>query len=459
MDNDLWNSIVSQKDSLYFRSMKHATFRLQKKFSALLARTSIGGYSRSPASDAENEHWSSPFIAATDVLAPDSPVLLGTVSDVRDLSTTQRDCSFLLESAGEYRSTPVLPVCGACRQDRTRNSDLEQSSPASIPSEMLEPELLDPPVELDRAFVESEDSEDSSEDNHGPDILDQAIEQLMDQSDQLNDSPRFVVNPQIPIPLPAPPPADDGLLAPPGELAWGENVPFIRERDPHLCKEIINLSGLPLTVHQTELLKLGLRFHATPKFVPQLKLMAGIEAAASDLRRQSPEQSDWFQTDAARLLHHAKRPIPNLSKDLQKASKELCSNSDLVITAADKGGRTVLLHANQYAELCGVHLEDQAYQLVESFGSGRFRVSLTDPRTSQNKEILNDNFLQPDVIDRLLKLQCNRLRDLLTNLAAQKEMPQTEVWRLSPLHPYLGTIPCFYGLPKVHKIAVSRSGQ
>ncbi len=257
-------------------------------------------------------------------------------------------------------------------------------------------------------------------------------------------------DPLVAIPMPAPPDIDDDVTL--GTLAWGRNVPVIEDRDGRLCGQVVNLSGLPLTCHQTELLQLGLRFQTAPKSIPRLKLMAGIEGAFADLRRVSQEDSVWFRSESARILHKARPIKPNLSKDLKQAAKQLNQDQNIVITSADKGGRTVVLLADHYAELCSTHLEDPAYSRVESFGTGRFKVSTIDPITGRDKQVLNDSFQFPDLMDNLMKFQCTRLITLLKKLVAAHDLNAEDLRSLSPQHPYSGVFPRFYGLPKIHKL-------
>ncbi len=251
-------------------------------------------------------------------------------------------------------------------------------------------------------------------------------------------------DPLIPIPLP-PPPDDHRPLA---LISFGQNVPFLEERDQRLCSQIVNLSGRLLTADQLELLRHGLKFRCAPKYLPRLKLMAAIEGAFSDLSRTDHQQATWFRAEAARLLHHARPPKPNLSPDLLKAAKQLHHNADIVITSADKGGRIVILLSVHYAELCSVHLEDAVYIWVDAFGSGRFRVPMVDPRTHLDRELFNNSFTDPDLMDRLLKLQCSQLLNLLKKLVVSHDLDANDLRRLRPPQPYLGIILRFYALPK-----------
>ncbi len=87
----------------------------------------------------------------------------------------------------------------------------------------------------------------------------------------------------------------------------------------------------------------------------------------------------------------------------------------------------MLLRFEQYAEICEVHLNDPAYEIVESFGVGRNKVHLTDPRTKLAVPVLNEDFALPDVSDRLIQLQCSKLSNLLSKLLAAKQLLQSDL--------------------------------
>ncbi len=100
------------------------------------------------------------------------------------------------------------------------------------------------------------------------------------------------------------------------DLAWGQNVPTIVDRDARLNDHVVNLSGHPITTDQSRLLALGLRFRVTPKQLLRLKLMAGVESAFLDLKRSDPDQAERFRAEAARILHRAHTPCSNLTQNL-----------------------------------------------------------------------------------------------------------------------------------------------
>ncbi len=127
-------------------------------------------------------------------------------------------------------------------------------------------------------------------------------------------------------------------------------------------------------------------------------------------------------------------------------------NENICILPADKGGGTVILQADQYGEACAVHLNDVAYEQIESFGTGTRKVHLTDPRTKLDVPILNQDFETSDVTDRLQQLQCSRLSNLLSKLSVAHQLTLGDVRLLGPASPYAGVVPRFYGLLKLHKL-------
>ncbi len=56
-----------------------------------------------------------------------------------------------------------------------------------------------------------------------------------------------------------------------------------------------------------------------------------------------------------------------------------------------------------------------------------------------------------DASDKLLKLQCEELTEILNSLRLRRQIDAQERNLLLPGQPYSGMIPKFYGLPKVHK--------
>ncbi|MCP3682022.1 MAG: hypothetical protein GY861_04960 [bacterium] len=132
--------------------------------------------------------------------------------------------------------------------------------------------------------------------------------------------------------------------------------------------------------------------------------------------------------------------------------KDLSQNQAIVITTADKGGKVVVLDVDQYSEMCMVHLEDSVYEKVDGVGTGRNRIVLLDRAHKIQQDLFSERFDQMDPCDRLPKLQCQQLTRTLDDLKRKKEISVHERKWLLPSQPYSGTLPKFYGLPKIHKL-------
>ncbi len=451
-DEFQWDMLIAQKDKFYFSAVQSATSHLRKKFTSL-------------------------FVNPPDCVYCLLPARTGMDRDVRD--DVQRDVaneprsrsavSDLLD-ATQICDSPVSPL-------QNSPDSLSRSGSASLTFWSLDSDSLQHTCCPNNATVLSDNFPSpaiSFGSVAGSGLLDQGF--LCADNDSLPSLPQEEIaastmnilsqssarmqyeegdefqlaDPSVPIPLPAPEASED--LIPLADLVWGMNVPVLEDRDERLCHHVVNLSGRRLTNDQQELLSFGLRFRFAPKRIPTLKVIAGIEGAAQDLGRQDLDQANWFKSEAARILHHSRSSYSNLPVNLRKASKQLRLDSSLVVTKSDKGGRTVVLLATHYGAMCGAHLDDEAYVCVDSFGSGRHKVSMVDPKTKLDRELLNGSFTVPDVTDRLLRLQCTRLDSLLRSLASTRDVSHTELRKLCPQHPYGGVVPRFYGLPKLHKV-------
>ncbi|MCP3683399.1 MAG: hypothetical protein GY861_11980, partial [bacterium] len=112
--------------------------------------------------------------------------------------------------------------------------------------------------------------------------------------------------------------------------------------------------------------------------------------------------------------------------------------------------KTVVLDTNQYTAMCLDHLGSDAYKLVNSFGTGRNMVTLRTP-TGVVEEFIKEDFQELDPSDKLLKLQCRRLTDMLTGFRKSGAMTAEDRTKTIPSQPFSGNIPQFYGCPKIHK--------
>ncbi len=168
------------------------------------------------------------------------------------------------------------------------------------------------------------------------------------------------------------------------------------------------------------------------------------------------EKSSNFRNECAEAIKKASKPDPNLTVPEKKILKRVSQNTKLVVTQADKGGKLVLLDLDQYSEMCLQHLEEDVYEKVNVFGKGKGRVVLFDSVSKKSQEFVSDSFGELDPYNKLLKSQCYKLTTLLNKPVKEKQLDKEEWKRLIPCQPYSGTVPKFYGLPKVHKPGLLR---
>ncbi len=236
----------------------------------------------------------------------------------------------------------------------------------------------------------------------------------------------------------------------PDPLRFGMYIPELVENDIRLTAEVINLSSIPLSVEQLHALNLLVKFRQTPHKAPFLELVSASECAAHLLEESDSLSAEKFRTQCATVIRNATIPKPNLTKRVRWVLRELSKHEKLVVTTADKGGKVVILDDLQYTEMCLAHLSDLAYELVKSFGSGRAKVTISNFSTG----LFSTNFINADPSDRLLRSQCQQLTEILNKLVRTQDLSAKERHALIPGQPYSGTLPRFYGLPKVHKIGI-----
>ncbi len=238
----------------------------------------------------------------------------------------------------------------------------------------------------------------------------------------------------------------------PPAIPFGDLIPVLKEHDGRLAANVINLSSVKLSETVLTALDRSLKFRESPSVIPTVQLIASSEAVARNLSLSDPVQASSYRVACAQAIKNASKPKPKLSDPDHKILKQLSQNKDIVITQADKGGKLVVLDQNQYSEMCLMHLEDAAYEIVDSFGSGKGKVVLRDRKKDVFEQLIEEDFLSLDPYDKLLRFQCQQLTKLLNQLTNQKELDKQERRSLIPPQPYSGAVPKFYGLPKVHKV-------
>ncbi len=229
---------------------------------------------------------------------------------------------------------------------------------------------------------------------------------------------------------------------------FGSLIPTLVPDDVHLLPDVVNLSTVHLTEAQLSVLNGTVKFHETPRSFPVLQFIASAENAAHTLDQLDSSDGARFRSECAHAIDSATKPEFNLSKNQATILNQLCNNRSIVITKAHKGGKVVVLNSIQYTEMCIMHLENLAYEKIISFGTGKGRVDLN------NCDLLNEDFLKPDSADQLVKLQCRRLTAMLSDLVKPGDLEAQERRWLVPPQPYSGSVPKFYGLPKLHKLGI-----
>ncbi len=145
---------------------------------------------------------------------------------------------------------------------------------------------------------------------------------------------------------------------------------------------------------------------------------------------------------------------PNLNAWQRRALRGLANNQALTILTADKGGKVVVMDSIQYSVMCELHLQDPAYELVKSFGRGRGKITLRNQDGSEILQFVKEDYKELDPSDRLLKMQCRKLTEMLNTMVANGDPTAEHRKKIITAQPYAGAVPKFYGLPKIHKVGI-----
>ena len=187
-----------------------------------------------------------------------------------------------------------------------------------------------------------------------------------------------------------------------------------KENGPDKVKKwVINLSSVPLTKDQEDLLAHGPNFVIIPKKPPLGEYITNIEKACQSLDVNSTEELRSEVVRVLRQTHHLK---PNINRKEAEALKQLKEDKNRMVLTADKGVALVILDRSDYIK--------KAQELLQD--TSTYRSIKGDPTN---------------------KLK-NRLINILKKIKAEAKIPDNIYKKMYPMG---ASPPKFYGLPKIHK--------
>ena len=141
---------------------------------------------------------------------------------------------------------------------------------------------------------------------------------------------------------------------------WNKRKSHRKVRGKLKERWMVNLSKATFTDDEEDILRLGLNFVPTPKKVPIMDHIAGVEAALQRAKLP-PDTSEEIKAKVCCLFRSTPKPNSNLSTSQHKAIKSLRKRDDIVILKADKGNATVILDKDEYHQKCVALLQPPTY--------------------------------------------------------------------------------------------------
>ena len=184
-------------------------------------------------------------------------------------------------------------------------------------------------------------------------------------------------------------------------------------------KWVVNMSSKKLTQSQNAVLEKGFNFAITPKFIPKLDIISGVEAGLRAVRDDAAVHI--ARSKVSEVLKSAKPPQRNITQEEEEALKKLKQDENIVILKADKGNSTVVMNAQEYDDKINCLLSDSSVYTKLSKKSN----PITKITSDVNKYVWN--------------------------LFKNKKISKAEYHFL---HCSKGVTPRFYGLPKIYKASV-----
>ena len=175
------------------------------------------------------------------------------------------------------------------------------------------------------------------------------------------------------------------------------------------------MSKIPHTEAQEKLLTHGPNFAITPRCPPIGEYIAVVEQTYQNLAQGEAEE---LRAEVKAVLKKIQPPKPNITKEEQKALKELKKDTNRVILTVDKGTCLVVMDKEEYISKAQELLKEETYRIISE-----------DPINKQK----------------------NKLIQLLKKTKIEGGINEENYKKMYPTG---AGIPKFYGLPKVHKAGV-----
>ena len=180
-------------------------------------------------------------------------------------------------------------------------------------------------------------------------------------------------------------------------------------------KWVINMSMKPLTEPQVKLLAHGPNYAVTPHSPPIGEYITAVEKTCQSLTHG---EADEMRAEIKAAIKRSCPPRPNITREEQRALRELKKDDTRVILTADKGVCLVVLDKEEYIKKAEELLQEKTYKIIP-----------TDPTNRQK----------------------NKLIQILKKIKDEGGMSETTYKKVYPTG---AGIPKFYGLPKIHKAGI-----
>ena len=126
-------------------------------------------------------------------------------------------------------------------------------------------------------------------------------------------------------------------------------------------KWVVHMSKIPLMEAQEKLLTHGPNFAITPRCPPIGEYIAVVEQTCQNLAQGEAEE---LRAEVKAVLKKIQPPKSNITKEEQKALKELKKDTNRVILTADKGTCLVVMDKEEYISKAQELLKEETYRLI-----------------------------------------------------------------------------------------------